>query len=72
MTPLLEFVFFVVGESASRIGRRHDLIGIGRMDAGEEFAFFWVEDGSCFFFEIEAEVGFAGVGIGAVAGEAVV
>ena len=75
--PTLEEVFLREGERAVRFRRRHDLLGVGTEDAGNEFAVvgFAGYDGSGTGLgwgegavaAIEAKFRFAGLAIGAVA-----
>ena len=80
--PALEQVFFGVGELQVRIGRRHHLVGVGRDDAlpgqgigelaGDDGRFAVVAFRKGAFRNVESQLGLAGLGVEAVAGEAAV
>lgn len=81
LDPAFKEVLVGWGELFGFVWRGHDVVGVMGGDAAEEFAVFWVagDDGGVTgfgfaeggFLDVEAEVAFAFVGIGAVAGEAV-
>lgn len=74
--PLLECGDLLWGEwFFVGVLRRHEVVGIGGGDAMDEFAFVGgagFDDGEGTFAGVEAEICLAGVGVEAVAGEAVV
>ena len=79
--PLVEQPLLVVGELLVRVGRRHHHVGVGGMQAGDQFASLWIAGRDRPYAiavshrtlrGIEPQVGLAVAGIGAVAGKAVV
>ena len=79
--PALEQRFLGGIEFLSRVGRRHEIVLIVRRDAPDQFALAWlagddrrgaVEIGQGTFASVEPQIGLALLGVGAVAGEAVV
>lgn len=81
LDPAFEEVLVGWGELFGFVWGRHDVVGVMGGDAAEEFAVIGVagDDGGVAgfgfpeggFLDVEAEVAFAFIGIGAVAGEAV-
>ena len=74
--PALKHIFLLRGERLVDRGRRHDLLGVDRIDAGDQLAFLRVarRDGSRFdgsLAAVEPQIGLARGTIGAVAREAV-
>jgi hypothetical protein len=75
--PLLQQILLLGSEDFVRIGRRHQVLGIVREDALDQFALARLAGHDCFAFEsgfaeVEAEFAFALAGIRPVAGETIV